>query len=111
MDYADILTAVGLAGTGLGGYVGGRITGRSGATQIASATVDMLQTQVNLLKEDKERRELEILDLLQRVAVLEGLVTQRAEVEEVINNVTQIRDTVDRIEAKVGTCERRAIGA
>lgn len=107
MDYADALTAVGLAGTGVGGYIGGRMTGRSAAVQIASVTVEMLETQVNLLKEDKDRRELEILDLLQRVAVLEGLVTQRAEVEEVISNVTEIKDTVNRIETKVGTCEQR----
>lgn len=108
MDYADALTAVGIASTGVGGYIGGRITGRSSASQIASTTVEMLQTQVSLLKEDKERRELEILDLLQRVAVLEGLVTQRAEVEEVINNVTDIKGAVERIEAKVSTCERSA---
>lgn len=71
------------------------MTGRSVASQVASDTVDMLQTQVDLLKEDKEHRDLEILDLNNRVAVLEGLVTQRAAVEEV-------KVTVDRIADKVG---------
>lgn len=102
MDYADILTAIGIAGTGVGGYVGGRITGRSSASQIASVTVDMLQTQVNLLKEDKERNELEILDLNSRVAVLEGLVTQRADVRELSTKVSIVKGAVDKIALKVG---------
>lgn len=71
------------------------MTGRSVASQVATDTVDMLQTQVDLLKEDKEHRDLEILDLNSRVAVLEGLVTQRAQVAEV-------QETVDRIAVKVG---------
>lgn len=102
MDVGSILTAVSIAGTGLGGYVGGRITGRSNASQIASDTVEMLQTQIELLKENKDQSELEILDLLQRVAVLEGLVTQRAEVEELSVKISLVKDTVDKIAVKVG---------
>ena len=95
IDGTVLSTAILSISTGLGGYVGGRLTGRSVATQVASDTVDMLQTQVDLLKEDKHHRDLEILDLNSRVAVLEGLVTQKAPVEEV-------KEVVDRIAEKMG---------
>lgn len=102
MDYADILTAVGIASTGVGGYIGGRVTGRNSASQIASATVEMLQAQIEILKDDKERNGLEILDLNSRVAVLEGLVTQRADVQELSTKVSIVKTTVEKIALKVG---------
>lgn len=102
MDYGSILGVVGAVGTGFGGYVGGRLTGRSATTQIAHDTVDMLQAQIEVLQQNKDQRELEMLDLLQRVAVLEGLVTQRADVEELSNRVSLVKDTVDRIAVRVG---------
>ncbi len=76
--------------------------GRSSASQIASDTVEMLQTQVDLLKEDKETRDSELTDLRHRVEILEGLVTQRAEVEELSVKVSLVKDTVDRIAIRVG---------
>jgi|EndMetStandDraft_4_1072995.scaffolds.fasta_scaffold00581_19 hypothetical protein len=102
MDVGSILTAVSIVGTGFGGFVGGRASGRTAASQIATDTVDMLSAQIELLKEDKEHRELEILDLNSRVAVLEGLVTQRAEVEELNTKVSLVKDVVDRIAVRVG---------
>lgn len=102
MDVASILTIASAVGTGVGGFIGGRMSGRTSASQIASDTVDMLQVQIEAFKEDKERRELEILDLTQRVAVLEGLVTQRAPVEELTNRVTMVKEVVDRVAMKVG---------
>lgn len=108
MDYSEVLTAVGIASTGVGGYISGRITGRSSASQIASDTVEMLQAQIELLKGDKQHREVELSDLRSRVAILEGLVTQRAEVEELSNRMSLVKEVVDRIDAKVGTCERVA---
>lgn len=102
MDINEILTAVGVISTGLGGFVGGRLSGRTNASQIASDTIEMLQTQVDVLKEAKERNELEILDLVNRTAVLEGLITQRADVQELSGKVSIVKDTVDRIAVKVG---------
>lgn len=109
MDVGSILTVAGAAGTGVGGYLGGRMTGRSSASQIAndaaqiaSETVEMLQAQIEILREDKDRRELEIDDLRNRVTVLEGLVTQRAEVEELSAKVSLVKETVDRIADRVG---------
>lgn len=102
MDVASVLTIASAVGTGVGGFIGGRMSGRTSASQIASDTVDMLQVQIETFKQDRERRELEILDLTQRVAVLEGLVTQRAPVEELTNRVSMVKEVVDRVALKVG---------
>lgn len=102
MDIGSTLNVISSVGVGLGGYIGGRLQGRSTSSQIASDTVSMLSEQVDLLKNDKEARELDILDLTQRVAVLEGLVTQRAEVEELSGKVDVVKDEVHRIALKVG---------
>lgn len=95
IDGTVLSTAILSIGTGLGGFLGGRVTGRSMASQVASDTVEMLSTQNELLKTEKEDMGLVLLDLQTRVAVLEGLVTQRAE-------VSAVQVTVDRIAAKVG---------
>lgn len=102
MDLNTITNIATVAGVAIGGYAGGRMQGRSTASQIASDTVDMLQAQVDLLKEDKETRSAELSDLRIRVEVLEGLVTQRAEVEELDLKVSLVKETVDRIATKVG---------
>lgn len=102
MDLNSVLTAATAIGTGLGGFVGGRLTAKNALSDIASDTVEMLQTQVNILQENKEHSEAELLELRSRVTVLEGLVTQRAEVEELSAKVSLVKDTVDRIADKVG---------
>jgi hypothetical protein len=102
MDIGSAFTVISGIGVGFGGYIGGRLQGRSTSSQIAADTVSMLSEQVDLLKEDKDANELHILDLTQRVAVLEGLVTQRAEVEELSGKVDLVKETVDKIAVKVG---------
>jgi len=102
MDLSAIGSVATIIGVAVGGYAGGRMQGRSTASQIASDTVDMLQAQVDLLKEDKESRSAELTELRHRVEILEGLVTQRAEVEELSVKVSLVKDTVDRIAIKVG---------
>jgi hypothetical protein len=102
MDINSIISATTAIGAGVGGFVGGRLTGRQAFTEIASDTVDMLQTQVNILQQDKNQKELELTELRNRVTVLEGLVTQRAEVEELSIKVSLVKGTVDRIADRVG---------
>lgn len=102
MDVGSMLTIASAVGTGVGGFVGGRMSGRTSASQIATDTVEMLQAQIELLKQDKQHSELEILDLLSRVAVLEGLVTQRAQVDELSAKTMLVKDVVDRIADRVG---------
>lgn len=82
--------------------MGGRVAGRTASSQIASETVEMLQTQVDVLKSDKEAKDLMILDLQTRIEVLEGMVTQRAAVDAVHEEVRGVRGVVNSIAAKVG---------
>lgn len=102
MDLNTIVTVTTAVGVGAGGFFGGRISGRNNLSEIASDTVDMLQTQVNILQHDKDLKEAELLELRNRITVLEGLVTQRAEVEELSIKVSLVKTTVDKIAERVG---------
>ncbi len=102
MDFQSIYTAATAIGVGVGSFIGGRVTGRSAVTGIATETVELLQTQIGLLQDDKNSKAVEIRDLRSRVGVLEELVTQRAEVEQLSDRVSGVKETVDRIAVKVG---------
>lgn len=104
MDWggADTLTGVIAIFTAVGGFLTGRRAGTRDEMSIASDAVNMLQAQVDGLKSEREARDREILDLRSRVGVLEGLVTQRAEVAAVHTDVVEIRVLLDRIADKVG---------
>lgn len=81
------------------GIGGGWATGRRG---VARQTVDLLQIQVEALREEKADKDVELHELKGRVEVLEGLVTQRAAVSEVHEELQVVHHKVDRIAAKVG---------
>jgi len=70
--------------------------------QIATDTVDLLQAQIEALKDDKEDRDQELLELRTRVSVLENLVTQRAEVNDVHDDLRDAKIVIDKIAVKVG---------
>ena len=91
---AVIATLIGVAGIA-GGWFGGKRTSDRGAVTIATETVELLQVQIEILKAENG-------DLKARVEVLEALVTQRAEVELVKQEVHGVRGVVDRIAFKVG---------
>ena len=102
MDIGTVITVVGIGATGAGTYIGGRITGKSSASQIAADTVNILQAHVEALRADKESKDAELTDLRARVDVLESLVTQRAEVAELSGKVDEVKHTVDLIAVRVG---------
>lgn len=102
IDTTMLSTAVLSIGTAVGGFAGGRVSGRTGASQIAADTVDMLQAQIETLKEGKDEREMELHELRTRVSTLESLVTQRAEVELVHDEVRSARVVLDKIAVRVG---------
>lgn len=89
----DIATASQLAllAAGVGG---GWMTGRRG---VARQTVEMLETQVNILTTSNETKEVELTAIRTRVEVLEGLVTQRAAVSEVHEELQVVHGKVDQI--------------
>ncbi len=66
-----------------------------GRRGVASETVTMLQAQIDVLESRDASKNTEIATLTTKVDILEGLVTQRAAVEEV-------REIVERIAVKVG---------
>jgi hypothetical protein len=106
---SSMFTALPAFATLVGGVYGGFKYGKSqsltdaeSSSNISINTVEMLQAQVDLLKRQSEEKEYNLSELMERVNVLEGLVTQRAEVGEVHTEVIAIRGTVDRIAGKVG---------
>lgn len=94
----DVATASQLAVL-VAGVGGGWITGRRG---VARQTVDLLQIQASSLREKNEEQATELVQIRTRVEVLEGLVTQRAAVSEVHEELQVVHGKVDRIAAKVG---------
>jgi len=94
----DVATASQLAVL-VAGIGGGWATGRRG---VARQTVDLLQIQVAALKEEKVSKDVELSEIKGRVEVLEGLVTQRAAVDEVHEELKEVHHKVDRISSRVG---------
>lgn len=96
-----VAAVIGLAGAA-GSYIAGKRTAVSSSMGIAADTVAMLQVQVATLVRKNEEKDVLVTNLNVRVEVLEGLVTQRAEVELVHREVQDVRGVVDRIATKVG---------
>lgn len=102
MDANSIITILtGVAGVA-GGYAGGKKLGHTQASQLSVNTVELLQIAVEELERQGRIKDEELADLRGRVAVLEDMVTQRAEVEAVHEEVQGVRSVVDKIAARVG---------
>lgn len=102
MDANGIITvATGLAGV-IGGVWGGSRFGRSQESDISVNTITILQARVNELERMNREKDEQIIELIARVDILESLVTQRAEVEAVHVEVTEVKGIVNRIAVAVG---------
>jgi FtsZ-binding cell division protein ZapB len=101
MGIEALITAIIALGGTIGGFVGGKKMSASASVDLAVSTVDLLQIQVQTLKNDGVTKDAVVTDLRARVELLEQLVTQRARVEEVYNLAEGIRSVVDRIEGKI----------
>lgn len=86
MDTGTIVTIL----TGAAGVAGGWMGGRRNTT-VASDTVQMLTVQIEALQRECSK----IPHLLERIAVLEELATQKANVEAVKEIVTRIEEKLD----------------
>lgn len=109
MDSETIITILTGAAGVAGGYFGGKRLGFSAGVQDATNesqtavnTVELLQVAVAELERQGRVKDTEVADLRGRVAVLEDMVTQRAEVEAVHEEVKGVRGVVNAIAAKVG---------
>lgn len=102
MDANGIITIlVGAAGVS-GGYFGGKKLGSGQAVSTAVEVVALLQAQVDTLEGNLDHKNHELEELKHRVSILEELVTQRAEVAAVHEEVKGVRVVVDQIAKKVG---------
>ncbi len=102
MDAGTIITILTGAAGVAGGFVGGKRLGNNQAVDIAGSTVELFQASIEELRTQGEIKDAQLAELRSRVSVLESLVTQRAEVEVVYDEVKQVRGVVDRIASKVG---------
>lgn len=102
MDANDIITLLVGAGGVAGGFLGGKRLGSAAAVTTAVEVVQLLQVQVDTLEENLSKKDTEVDELKHRVSILEELVTQRAEVEAVHEEVKGVRSVVDKIAEKVG---------
>lgn len=85
-----------------GGFFGGKKLGNAQATSVAISTVELLEIAVGELRTQAASKDQEIANLRGRVDSLEGLVTQRAEVDAVHVDVKQSKVILERIAEKVG---------
>ena len=90
MDTSAVVTIATGVFTAIGGFAGGRRVAASEANSaattamaVASTTVDMLKTQIEGLQRREELNRASVTDLTAKIVTLEGLVTQRADVETV----------------------------
>ena len=97
-----VISALIAVSTAAGGYGTGKRSANKDAITIASDTVDMLQAQIETLKDDKQEKDAELTDLRARIDILENMVTQRAEVEAVHKDVKESRVILQKIADKVG---------
>lgn len=94
MDINTLVTALGGVAVAAGSFYGGRKTLKVNDSTLAVNTVDLLNTQLELLRTENGNLR-EVMDQQnERIKVLESMVTQRAEVE-------LVKETVMRIEAKL----------
>lgn len=98
MDPGTILAIA----TAAGGLLGGYAVGRQGALSNAASVNQLLQSRVDLLEADKATQGTEIARLGSKLEALEGLVTQKARVDELHVKVDDVMSTVNAIAAKVG---------
>jgi hypothetical protein len=102
METSAIITlATGIAGI-VGGAWGGARYSRSYEADISSSTMEMFRARLDLVEQESEEKSSRISELINRIEVLESLVTQRAEVEAVHLEVTEVKGIVSRIAVKVG---------
>lgn len=91
-----------------GGWFGARygkqqaLADAANTSSISADVITTLQAKVTLLEHQNSEKEGNLVELLSRVEVLENLVTQRAEVEAVHEDVTEVKSIVNRIAVKVG---------
>lgn len=95
MDPITVITLVAGAVTTVGGYFGGRRISSSQSVAVAEQTVTLLKTQLDLIVEREKAKDVVIQNLTTRIAVLEGLVLQRVDIEDLKSDIRWIKEKLD----------------
>lgn len=91
MDTNTVVTVlIGVAAVS-GGWIGGRRNVVRENATLAQETITLLTTRLTVMESESAK----IPTLMERIAVLESLVTQRADVETVKQIVTRIEEKLD----------------
>jgi hypothetical protein len=91
MDTNTLVTALVGVTTLAGGWIGGRRNAVKDNATLAQDTIHLLTTRLTVMESESSK----IPILMERIAVLESLVTQRADVETVKVIVTRIEEKID----------------
>jgi hypothetical protein len=84
MDLATIATVISTV-TGIGGgFLGGRRAARQEAKSMADSTISMLSARMDVVEKWSSEKDVKIVDMTQKIKVLEDLVLQRAKVDDLI---------------------------
>ena len=102
MDVGTVVTAVVGVSAAVGGFFGGRKTGGATAVETAVGVVELLRARIETMDRDRVDGDHLISELKARIEILESLVTRRADVETLAEEVSGVRDVVDRIALKMG---------
>lgn len=80
--------------TSVGGFFGGRRTAASGALTIATDTVSLMESQLQILQARETEKEETIRSLTNRIEILEGMVLQREDLSSLKRDVQLIKERV-----------------
>lgn len=84
MDLSTIATVISTA-TGVGGgFLGGKRAARAEAKSMADSTISMLSARMDVVEKWSSEKDSKIIDMTQKIKVLEDLVLQRAKVDDLI---------------------------
>jgi hypothetical protein len=97
MDLSLVYASLGGAGV----LAGAVLTGIWGRKQNQADTLQMQQMRIDALESDKAAKDLLVSKLEEQVRVLTELVTQKADVERVKEQLALVQETIDRMEAKL----------
>jgi hypothetical protein len=94
MDAGTIITVAAAIATAIGGYFGGRKAAASTALSMAQNTVNLLESQVNVMQAREVEKEEVIKGLMRRIEILEDMALQREDLTQLKLDVREIKEMV-----------------
>jgi len=95
MDASTWIAVTAGAVTSIGGFFGGRRMATAGVLAVATDTVTLLETQLQVIQAREAEKEAVIRGLANRIEVLEGMVLQREDLSQLKIDVRLIKEKLD----------------